>query len=110
MLNLITAVASDTHVDWSRGSETFFSLFLGGEELRDGAVFGDLVMPLDHPDYPGIRERFGNVKVQGHAALLVAFDDPSAEELEPLRVDRVLQEISEFMWETVFPSFEPFFH
>jgi hypothetical protein len=84
-------------------------MFLGDEELRDGAVFGDLGIPLDHPDYPGLAERFRNMRVQGQAAVFIAFQDPAAEELETFRVDRVLKNISEFLWETVFPSFDPFF-
>jgi hypothetical protein len=108
-LSLVTAVARDTAVDWSHGETTLLTMFLGNEELRDGAVFGDLGIPLDHPDYPGLAERFRNMRAQGQAAVFIAFQDPVAEELETFRVDRVLQNISEFLWETVFPSFDPFF-
>jgi hypothetical protein len=110
MLSLVTAVAKDTAVEWSRGNEVLISMLIGDEELRDGAVFGGLGIDLNHPDYPNLASRFSNVKVQGQAAIFVAFEDEAAEELEPLRVDMVLQEISEFLGETVFPSFRPFFH
>jgi len=107
--HLTTAVAQDTHVEWSRGAEVVLSTYIGDEELRNGAIFGGLSFPLNHPDYPGMAERFRNMKVQGQAATFVAFDDPSAEELEPLRVDRVLNEIFEFVGDTIFPAFQPFF-
>jgi hypothetical protein len=119
MLNLTTAVARDTFVDWSSGDDIpFFSLFIGGEELRDGAVFGPM-MPLDNPEllsYIGsgetlasFRKRFLNMKVQGKASIFVAFDNPTADELEPLRVDIVLSKILEFVREAIIPRFEPFF-
>lgn len=107
--HLTTAVAKDTHIEWSRGAETVLSMFVGGEEFRNGAIFGDCGIPLNHPNYPGIAERFRNMKVQGYAASFVAFDDPAAEELEPLRVERVLDEIFEFVGDTIFPTFQPFF-
>lgn len=108
MLSLTTAVAKDTQVVWSSDSEAFFHMFIGGEELRDGAVFGDFGFTLGHPDYPAIAARFGNVKVQGQAAIFIAFQESGVEELEPFRVDRTLCGISEFIRETVFPRFEPF--
>jgi hypothetical protein len=106
MLTLTTAVSKDTFIDWSRGGATFFSMVLGNEELRDGAIFGDVGVPLDDPQ---IAARFADVEVKGKAAIFIAFEDSTAEELEPLRVDAVLQEILEFIRETVFPSFQPFF-
>jgi len=107
-LNLVTAVASDTHINWNRGSATVISTFIGGEELRDGALFGDICIPLDSPDLPGIRERLKRMEARGQATIFVAFQDSTAEELEPLRVDRVLEEIAEFIGDRVFPLFERF--
>lgn len=119
MLNLTTAVAQDTFIDWSSGDDNpFVSMFIGGEELRDGAIFGPM-MPLNNPkllSYAGRREtlasfrkRFLNMKVQGKTSIFVAFDNPTADELEPLRIDIVLPQILEFVREAVIPRFEPFF-
>ena len=107
-LNLVTAVASDTHIDWNRGSETVVSTFIGGEELRDGAVFGDIGIPLDSPEFPELRKRLRSMEARGHAAIFVAFEDSTAEELEPLRVDHVLEEMFGFIQDTVFPALEQF--
>lgn len=109
MLNLVTAVAKDTAVNWSSGETTLISTFLGDEELRDGAVFGDFTIRLNHPEYPGLGDKFRNMKARGEAALFIAFQDSAAEELEPLGVERVLKEIAEFLGEKVFPNFEIFF-
>ena len=67
-----------------------------------------LVFPSTVPTYPGIRERLKGVEAQGHATIFVAFQDSTAEQLEPLRVDRVLEEILEFIEDRVFPAFERF--
>jgi hypothetical protein len=119
MLNLTTAVAQDTFIDWSSGGDNpFVSMFIGGEELRDGAIFGPM-MPLDNPkllSYIGrgetlasFRKRFLNMKVQGKTSIFVAFYNPTADELEPLRIDIVLPQILKFVREAVIPRFEPFF-
>lgn len=49
------------------------------------------------------------MKVQGKAAIFIAFDNATAESLEPHRVDAVLQSIFKFVRYTVFEAFEPFF-
>jgi hypothetical protein len=95
-------------------------MFLGGEELRHGAILGGIGMPLNNPDLleflrngetlAHFRERFLNMKVEGEASMFVAFGDTTAEELEPLRVETVLQEIIEFIRDTAVPAFEPFFN
>jgi hypothetical protein len=119
-LNLVTAVASDTRIEWKSGNRTFVDMFLGGEELRHGAILGGIGMPLNNPDLleflrngetlAHFRERFLNMKVEGEASMFVAFGDTTAEELEPLRVETVLQEIIEFIRDTAVPAFEPFFN
>jgi hypothetical protein len=117
--NLVTAVASDTFIDWISGDISELQMFLGGEELRDGSIFGGIGMPLDNPELlsligsretlAGFRERYLKIKVLGQAAIFVAFDDTEAEELEPLRVEALLKEILEFVWDQIIPAFEPFF-
>ncbi len=107
-INLTTAVAQDTLIDWV-GNTSSMGMFLGSEELRDGAIFGDIMLPLNNPDFPITSERFLKMKMEGHAALFVAFEQPTADELEPFRVDAVLQGIIDFVKDRIIPTFEPFF-
>jgi hypothetical protein len=106
--NLTTAVAHDTLVDWV-GETNFMRMFLGDEELRDGAIFGGIGMPLNNPEFPITPEKFLKMKVDGHAAIFVAFDQSASDELEPFRVDTVLQGIVESVKNRIIPTFEPFF-
>lgn len=114
-INVTTAVARDTELVWGGGpaellSETgdpaaVLETFLGDEELRDGAI-----MPIGlNLVNDRVRDRFSKMKVQGYAAMFVAFHDPGATELEPLRVDSVLQQICDFVGNTVISGFERFF-
>lgn len=128
-LHLTTVVARDTELVWGREMSNgmvaaVFSTFLGGEDLCDGAVM-PCGVPLDSPEFPGIRERFEKMKVQGQAAMFVSFEDrlfldpeivalEERHSLEPsfenFRVDWVLEEIIEFARDKVLPAFEPFFN
>lgn len=99
-LNLTPVVASSTTLAWERDGEIVLHTHIGDEEVRHGAYLGGVGIP--QAMFPK------NVKVYGHAALFIAFDDPTADELEPLRVDSVLQEILEFVRHTVVPSFQIF--
>lgn len=106
-LNVITCVADETEVVSLSGD---YRLYLGGEELRDGTVFGGVGMPVAlASEIPGFEARLPTMKMYGKCSLFVAFDDPLAEELENFRVDSVLESILEFMRDTVVPAFEPFF-
>lgn len=107
-INLTTAVAHDTLIDWV-GNTDSLRMFLGDEELRDGAIFGGIGVPLNNPEFPLTPERFLKMKVEGHAALFIAFEQPDADELEPFRVDTVLQGIIESVKGRIIPTFEPFF-
>lgn len=84
-------------------------MFLGDEELRDGAIFGGISVPLNNPEFPITPEKFLKMKVEGHAAIFVAFYQPTSDELEPFRVDTVLQGILESVKDRIIPTFEPFF-
>jgi hypothetical protein len=105
-LSLITAVASDTTLDWIRGDDVVCQTFLGGHELRDGSIYGDMVVNVSGGH---LSARLADMKVQGKAAIFVAFNDEAAEDLEPLRVETVLEEIMEFVRDEAFTAFEPFF-
>jgi hypothetical protein len=106
-LNVVTVVADNTEVVSQSGE---FALFLGDEELHDGTVFGGIGIPFAlAANMPDFQARLPNMKMHGKCSMFVAFDDESAEDLEGLRVDRTLQEIFEFVRDTVIPAFEPFF-
>ena len=111
---LTTAVAHDTHVEWSGAGGAFLEMFFGDEELRNGAAFGDIAVDFSalaaDGEFPHFPERFRNMQVKGEAAIFVAFEDSTADELEPWRVDSVLNEILEFARDTVIPAFQPFFN
>jgi hypothetical protein len=127
-LNVIAAVARDTELVWSRpadagGMEVALASIFGNEELRDGAVL-PVGVRFNSPDFPGIRERFAKMKVQGYAAMFIAFEDSTLldpqmaaieerhdleAELGPFKVDWILQEILQFVGDKVFPALEPFF-
>ena len=106
-LNVVTVVADNTEVVSVDGG---FRLFLGDEELRDGTVFGGIGMPFHMAaKLSNFEARLPNMKMHGKCSLFVAFDDPSAEELEHFRVDSTLEGIFKFVRDTVIPAFEPFF-
>jgi hypothetical protein len=100
--NLVTAVASDTTVEWSDSGGPFLGMHLGDEELRDGKPFGGIAMPFTSVS---MRERFFQARSKGYAQAFIAFDYPDADELEPFRVDSVLHGILCFVKDLIFPMF-----
>jgi len=100
-LNLTTAVAEDAVIEWNSHSPLI--MMLGNTELRDGAVFGNLAFPAE------MLARLTKMEVKGKATIFVAFDDPAADELAGLQVDRTLENILEFVRNDVFPAFDEFF-
>lgn len=104
-LHITTAVARHTAVEWSDVEGPVLGMVIENEELRDGAIFGDLAMPFLSD---AMRERFFNIVTRGRAAVFIAFDDPDAEELEKLRVDAVLKRILDFVSNKVVPRFGQF--
>ncbi|MGA2570570.1 MAG: hypothetical protein ABSF23_08635 [Terracidiphilus sp.] len=110
MLNVVTVVADNSEIIARYGDEPYFGLFLGNEELRDGAAFGNIGVPFDlPPEFASINGRLPKMQMHGKCSLFVAFDDPAAEDLEELRVELTLEKILEFVRDTVVPAFEPFF-
>lgn len=106
-LNVVTAVASDTEVQWSEGGAPFLTLFVGGEEIRDGATFGGIGITRNAVTHESLA-RVTKMEMHGKAAIFVAFDDPSVDSLEECRVDRTLEVILNFVRDEVIPMFEPF--
>ena len=77
-LNLTTIVADNSALVFKRRGATILNLFVGGEELCDGAIFGEIGVPLNDPEFaaefPDIIAGIPEVEVDGKATLFVAFD------------------------------------
>lgn len=104
-LNVVTVVADNAELIANTGT---FALTLGNDELRHGAVWGDIGVPLS---LPGVLDKLRSgsaMQMIGECSLFVAFNDPSNEELESFRVDKILEEIYDFVRKTVIPTLEPF--
>lgn len=105
-LNVVTVVADNADLVSQAGG---FALNIGNDELRDGTVFGGIGIPFSMLAKLPNADHLLEMKMHGKCSIFVAFVDPSVEDLEDFRVDRTLQEIFEFVKETVIPAFEPFF-
>src|SRR5215469_3237540 len=88
-LHLTTAVAREVELKWLNEQFPFLVTFLGNEELRDGAQFGDVGVALD----ARFASQLAEMKVHGKAAIFVAFDNSTAESLELYRVDAMLHDL-----------------
>ena len=114
-LNLTTVVADNTSLLFSTGGHPVLRMFIGDEELRDGAVFGGIGIPLNSPEFsrefPEAIRRISEADVKGKASLFVAFDEAEGEveSLENFRVDNTLQNILEFVRGRVIVAIEPLF-
>jgi hypothetical protein len=112
-LNLTTVIADNTSLSYFRAGKPILDMFLGDEELRDGAIFGGVGIPISDPAFtkmfPGAAKALSEVEVKGEASLFVAFDEVDADSLEDFGVELTLSSILKFVKETVIPHFEPFF-
>ena len=112
-LNLTTVVADNTNLMFSRGGHPVMSMFIGNDELRDGAVFGGIGVPLNDPElnreYPDAIRRLSEAEVRGSASLFVAFDEAEVDSLEDFRVDNTLHSIIEFVRGKIILTFVPLF-
>jgi hypothetical protein len=112
-LNLTTVVADNTDLLFSTGGHPVLRMFIGDEELRDGAVFGGIGIPLNNPEFtqefPEAIRRISEAEVRGEASLFVAFDEAGVDSLEKFRVDSTLKSILEFVRGKVIFTIEPLF-
>jgi len=112
-LNLTTVVADNASLSFSTSGHPVLSMLIGNEELRDGAVFGGIGIPLNDPEFtrefPEVIPRVSEAEVRGEASLFVAFDEAEVDSLEDFRVDSTLQNILEFVRNKVILTFEPLF-
>jgi hypothetical protein len=112
-LNLTTVVADNTSLRYYRAGHLILDMFLGDEELCDGAVFGGIGVPMSNPEiirmFPSLAQTLSEVEVKGEASLFVAFDQVGVEFLEDFKVGQTLKEILGFVKKTVIPRFKPLF-
>jgi hypothetical protein len=113
-LNLITVVADNATLVCKRKGVPVLDMFIGDEELCDGAIFGEIGIPLNDPEFtaefPTAAANLLESEMYGKATLFVAFDQRSADSLaEEFRVDITLRDILGFVRERVVPTFEPLF-
>jgi len=106
-LNVTIAVSSDTHFVWG---DTGFEMFLGNEELHDGAIM-PVGVPLNVPAFSDVVNRLYEMKVEGECALFVAFKELSLDssgDLEDFEVESVLHRIYNLVRHGALPDLEPF--
>ena len=105
-LNVVSVVADNTEMISQSGG---FALFLGDEEVRHGSIFGEIGIPFGLlSTFRGLGDNLPSVTMRGTCSLFLAFDDPSAESLAHLRVDRTLEDIFNFVTHSVLPQFDRF--
>jgi len=101
-LSLTVSVASDVDVVHVRNGQVFMRTVISGEELRNGAVFGDMMVSLE-----AVPSDF-KIEVVGRAAAFLAFKGRSSHLEESLPVVQTLEEILSFLENSVVPSFWAF--
>lgn len=101
-LHFMTAVATDLEISYSRGGEVYLQTILGNDEVRDGAILGNVGIPLSM-----VRSR-PQVEITSSASAFVAFRDISSQWDEALGVVSALEEIRDHIADVVIPSLEPF--
>jgi hypothetical protein len=101
-LNLAISVASDMDVVHLRNGEVVMRTILGGEDVRNGAVYGDIAISLDAVPL-GVK-----MEVVGRAAAFVAFKDLASKGDEPMPVVQTLEEMLSLLVNLVVPRFGPF--
>ena len=101
-LHFMTAVASDLEISYSRNGEIYLQTILGNDEVRDGAILGNVGIPLSMA-----RSR-PQIEITSSASAFVAFRDLSSEWDDALSVVSALEEIRDHIADAVIPSLEPF--
>jgi hypothetical protein len=102
-LNLITAVASDLHLVWTRKGVITSESIMANEDVHDGARL--IGVPLDLPEFAPVRDE---MKVYGEATTFVVFKDlPDADDT-PEPIETTLHRLREFVIESVIEPLEPF--
>jgi hypothetical protein len=112
-LILTTVVADNTSLRCFIAGTPVLDMFLGDEELHDGAVFGGIGIPINDSEliemFPNVARTISQIEVRGEATLFVAFKEPNIEYLEDFKVSAALGGILKFIKESVVPQFYTFF-
>jgi hypothetical protein len=94
-LHLTLAVATDLDISYSRDGEVYLRTVLGNDEVRDGAVLGNVGIPLDMVD-PQLE-----VQVHGDAQGFLAFRDLKDAYDDSVGVVSMLTEIQTYVADEV---------
>lgn len=103
-LNFTISVASDLDISYSRNGAVYLRTILGNDEVRDGAILGNVGIPL------GMVESLPEVQIHGQAACFLAFKDHVTKWDDTIGVAETLGEIRDYIADTVLPSLAPFIH
>ena len=101
-LNLAISVASDMDILHLRNGEVVMRTIIGGEEVRNGAIYGGVLIALEA--VPSDLQ----LEVVGRAAAFIAFKDHANQEDEPLPVVQTLEEIQDLLVSSILPRFKSF--
>jgi hypothetical protein len=88
-------------LEWKRGGVVVFRSSVGAAEAHDGAKL--IGFQLSHPR---LADRLDDVRIEGKATIYVAFEDLPGK--DTTRIDSRLEEILDFIKQTVVPALEPF--
>jgi hypothetical protein len=101
-LNFTISVASDLDISYSRNGEVYLRTILGNNEVRDGAILGNVGIPLS------MINSIPEVQINSQAAGFVAFKDIVSTCDDAVGVVETLCEIRDFIADKIVPSLEPF--
>ncbi len=103
-LNFTIAVASDLDISYIRNGEVYLRTILGNDEVRSGAILGNVGIPLS------MTGSLPEVQINGKAECFVAFKDIVTILDDAVGVVETLEEIMDFIADKVVPSLKPFIH
>ena len=101
-LHLAISIASEMDIVHLRNGEVVMRTTLGGEDVRNGAVYGGVGISLDTLP-SGLK-----MEVFGRAEAFVAFKDLASQSDEPIPVVQTLEEMLSFLVNSVVPRLRPF--
>jgi hypothetical protein len=99
-LNYTLSVASDLELSFSKNGNVYFQMILGNDEVRDGAILGNVATRLNKNVPPP------DVQIHGQAVAFVAFKDYGND--DALGVVATLSEIRDFIIYTVMDALVTF--
>jgi hypothetical protein len=101
-LNFTIAVASDLYITLLRNNQIISQIMLGNDEVRDGAIFGDVGIPLS-----ALSSQL-EVKIHSKAEGFIAFENLDSRWGDAMCVVDTLELIRDFIGDEIVPALEPF--